>query len=174
MFKYLLLSFLVASLVSTCAMDYHERVAIDTTNYSDDDVWFSHYSPNQIDTPNNWKNDERLFREDYVCYNKTIFHFIKSHSSSFMFDEPTKYGWEWIKKNEYPDCLRIQVWKDDLIQKVGWDEFLQNFGEKYTYELEYVIDLEYFSENVELRYTIDYTPRGFEEYIRIIYPPTTE
>jgi hypothetical protein len=151
-------------------MDYHERVSIVTTNDSDDDVWFSHYSPNQIDPPNNWEYDDLLFREDYVCYNKTIFHLVKSHTSSFIFDEPTKYGWEWVRKNEYPDSLRIQVWKDDLIQEEGWEDFLKNFGKNHTYELEYVIDLEYYIENDKLRYTIDYPPSVTEDYMRIVYP----
>ena len=57
-----------------------------------------------------------------------------------------------------------------MIQSVGWDEFLQNFDKKYTYELEYVIDLDYFIENNKQRYTIDYPPSGTEDYMRIVYP----
>ena len=41
---------------------------------------------------------------------------------------PTKNGWNYLKHYDYPDSLRIQVWDDALIQKVGWDEFVKNEG----------------------------------------------
>ena len=155
----LVFSLLVTFMVSTCYMDYEGRVSIEGSNNSDEDVWFSHLNPNLIGSP--------IWGEDRVYYDKTEFFFVKRRSSSLIFDTSTKNGWEWIEKHEYPDSLRIQVWSDRLIRQVGWEEFVQNMGTKYKYELEYVLDIDDLD---KIDYCVSFPPSGAIEQTRIVYP----
>lgn len=156
---HLLISLLVVLIAASCVMDYSGRVSIDCTNNSDEDLWFSHTDPNLIGPP--------IRCGDRVYQDKKAFFFVKKCSSSLIFDSPTKNGWDWIKKYEHPDSLRIQVWDDELIQEVGWEEFVQNMGTKYKYELEYVLDID---DLEKLDYRITYPPSGAIEQLRIVYP----
>lgn len=153
-----LLSILMAFMVST-SCDYEGRVSIEGTNKSDEDVWFSHFSPNLTGPP--------IWGEDRVYYDKTEFFFVKRHSSSLIFDTPTKNGWGWIERHEYPDSLHIRVWSDDLIRQVGWEEFVQNMETKYKYELEYILDI---NDLEKIDYRVTYPPSGIIEHMRVVYP----
>ena len=171
----------MATIVSSCypfAMDYFGAVCLICENNSDSDLWFSYDdSPNRIDDP---VYEIQRYSYEYISgdiqsavfYGYRCFYQVKKKASNIIFQMPTKNGWKWVKKYCYPDSLRIQVWDDALIQKVGWEEFVKNYG-NYKYELEYVIDLGGFNNNLEDA-TIAYPPSGSEDYIRIVYPQTTE
>ena len=157
-----LLGILISIVVSSCCMDYFERVSIVLTNNSDIDIWVSHNSPNLIGPPS--------FYEDRVYYNKTEYFFVKRHASSFIFDTSTKNGWEWIKKKEYPEGLHFQVWDNELIQQLGWEAFLGNSEIQNQYKLEFEIDLSFFINNGKEEYMITYPLNNSAGYLRIIYP----
>lgn len=187
--KHSIISIIVlAIIVTSCdypiAMDYFGEVWINCDNNSDSDVWFSHENPNisnptyEVDLYSReyfWgEGDERNHTHLVVWYGKTFFSQVKKNSNDNIFEMPTKNGWKWVKKYCYPDSLRIQVWDDALIQKVGWDEFVQGYGQKYKYELEYIIDLGHFTKDNHPNVTITYPPSGSEDFMRIVYPQPLE
>lgn len=175
----------LAIIVTSCdypiAMDYFGSVEILSDNNSDSDVWFSFDSDISNSTyevqPFSYdifygEGDERNHTQLVVQYGKTRFSQVQRNYSDPIFIMPTKNGWKWVKKYCYPDSLRIQVWDDDLIQKVGWEEFVQNYDTNYKYELEYVIDLGHFTGYDDV--IITYPPKGSEDYIRIVYPESND
>lgn len=169
----------LATIVTSCdypiAMDYFGEVWIDCDNKSDTDVWFSHdLGPNFLGPANEVEQFSQMDTlgnvQLIIYYGNTVFRQVKKYYKDLIFGMPTKNGWKYVKKYEYPDSLRIQVWDDALIQKVGWDEFVQGYGQKYKYELEYIIDLGHFAKDNHPNVTITYPPSGSEDYMRIVYP----
>ena len=175
-FSILVLATIVTSCDYPIAMDYFGVVWIECDNNSDSDVWLSYDAPlNFTEDPvyevqqySHEYNSEKI--QSVVCYANTLFNQVKKKASYTILSMPTKNGWKYVKKYEYPDSLRIQVWDDALIQKVGWDEFVQGYGQKYKYELEYIIDLGHFTKDNHPNFTISYPPSGKEDYMRIVYP----
>ena len=180
--KFSIIAIIVLSTIaSSCIIgaigliDYDGAVCIDCENSSDSDLWLSY------DEGRNWIDDpvyevQRYSHESIsgdnqsvVFYGKKCFYQVKKNATYNIMIMPTKNGWKWVKKHFYPDSLRIQVWDDALIQKVGWDEFVKKEGE-YRYELEYVIDLGYFAKDNWADIIITYPPSGSEDYMRINYP----
>lgn len=53
-----------------------------------------------------------------------------------------------------------------MIKEVGWEDFVENMGTKYKYELEYVLDLD---DLEKIDYRITYPPEGELEKM-VIYP----
>ena len=57
--------------------------------------------------------------------------------------------------------------KDELIQQVGWEDFVKSGDSKYKCELEYVLDID----DIEKLYNlVTYPPSGAIEKMRIVYP----
>jgi len=179
----------LATIVSSCILgaiglyDYDESVQILCDNNSDSDVWFSYvscdsspkYEVRQFTHEIFWgEEDERNHTQLIVVYGKTVFNQVKENTTDPIFNSVTKNGWKWVKKYCYPDSLRIQVWDDALIQKIGWEEFVLNYDKKYKYKLEYVIDLGHLPKDNPVNFTITYPPIGSEDYMRIVYPQPLE
>ena len=133
-----LLTILLSS-VSSCLMDYTGSVTIRAYNKSDTDLWFSHSIP-KLSGPSTYEFIEgNGYYPDRVIYNDMEFFLIKNHSSGIILDEPTHNGWSWITRNVYPNGIRIQVWDNDFIQAIGWEDFIQNYNSKYKPLTEYTI-----------------------------------
>ena len=157
------MSFLTSSCILSAIGLYDPgSVSLTGCNNSDTDVWFSYNVPHLTNA-----TYEIKIYDNRVSYYETHFTMVESNTSTMIFDMPTYGGWAWVKRRDYPNGLRIQVWDDELIQEVGWEEFVKNMGTKYKYELEYVLDID---DLEKLNYRITYPPSGAIEQMRIVYP----
>lgn len=158
-------------MASTCYMDPPEiYLALDGENNSDYDVWFSCDNPNFLVSDNDVHLAKTERDSGMAHYHQTFFYKVPKHSTSLVFDDIAKEeSWVWLKQHHgYPDGLHIYVWKDELIQQVGWVDFVKGCGTEYKYEVEYVLKLDY---DLPLTgYTIVYPPSGTSERIKVIYP----
>ena len=155
--------FVIAILsVSSCGFADPGEVCLPGYNNSDKDVWFSHYVPNLV----NPSSEVNVYYDQRAWYYDTQFIKVEAGSAMGVFSSQTYCGWGWVKKHVYPNGLRIQVWRDDLIKNVGWDDFVENMGTKYKYEIEYVLDL---ADLEKIDYRITYPPEG-ELKKMVIYP----
>ena len=165
--QFLLCLILLISITS-CYEYFDNFFCIDGNNNSDYDVWFSHVMPYYHQSEDLEYIEIDKHRGGRVIYVNKEFVKIDKQSKSVIFEELAKNGgWKWIKRHLYPDSLRIQVWDDALIQKVGWEEFVKNMGTKYRYELEYVLDID---DLEKINYRVTYPPSGAIEQMRIVYP----
>ncbi len=167
--SFLLIIVVMLVCMTSCLMDPSSIVvSLDGDNKSDSDVWFSYEIPNYSNPSSEIKHfHDNTANADAVLYYRTEFLFSKRKTTSTIFAALTKGGWEWLKRKIYPNNLHIQVWSDELIQQVGWEEFVKNIGTKYKYELEYVLDIDDLD---KIGYRVTYPPSGVIEQMCIVYP----
>ena len=161
-------------LLYSCTSISSQLIQIEGYNYSGYDIWISHTMAFYINPSEDWQYiGTEKHRGERVIYKDIEFVQVKNMSHAIIFEDLTRTGLlvdglQYMKKRLYPNGICFQIWEDELIQKVGWDDFIQNFGDKYKYILEYEIDVD---DLPTLNYEIKYPPLGAIEELAVIRCP---
>ena len=98
-----------------------------------------------------------------------FFRFVEKDSIKLIF---SRRGQDWA--DLYPDSLRIRVWKDRVIQSLGWESFLRENGHMSTlFEVEYVLSVSDLEQLELLDYEISFPPNELMQSITM-FPPYEE
>lgn len=132
--KYLCLLLLVI-FAQSCQwyFDLFREIELSSMNNTDFDIWYS-FGDNRYRTSNKTFSDGGITVENYQEY--------------FNFEEPdtievcifVEQGCDW--EDLFPEGLYMRIWKDAVIEEIGWERFLRENGHQSNlFEVEYVLSL---------------------------------
>ena len=140
-------------------VDDNSRLLLAGENHPNDTVWF--YVLDKRENPLSFC-EEGITVDNYA----RRFTRLEPDSSDLIFKQIGGRKWKYV----FPEGIRVHVWREDVIEEIGWDVFLRDYSfDSPLYEVEYVLSLDYLDYLDTHDEAISYPPEGELEKM-VIYP----